>query len=405
MSFIVLAFAYLRRRWGQALFSVVVGALGIAAVTIALVGFDALPKAAQRAWGGVDLVVGPKGSALDLVLCCALHVSDPRGLISMKAAMETVSNPMIRAAAPIALGDNVEGWRIMGTTPAILGVYRAKIATGQMWTDKLQAVLGASAARALKFKIGDSFVGAHGLAAGGDLHDKFPYKVVGILQPTGSALDRLVLTDIETVRYVHIEQAKAEIAEHGSTDEENVANLPNAATAIVASYRMPTAAAFMPRRIDATESLSAGSPTFEIARLMSYARPLTTALTGLGLLLVVIAALAAALGLMATMNARTRDLALLRALGASRAQLATVAFAEAGFIAMAALVAGGAVTAGVVALCQNLLAETTGLLIEPHLGIDQAGILIGGTILVAVAAASFPALRASHTQIEELLQS
>lgn len=405
MSFVVLAFAYLRRRWGQALFSVVVGALGIAAVTIALVGFDALPKAAQRAWGGVDLVVGPKGSALDLVLCCALHVSDPRGLISMKEAMETVSGPMIRAAAPIALGDNVQGWRIMGTTPAILGVYRAKIATGEMWTDKLQAVLGASAARALNFKIGDSFVGAHGLAAGGDLHDKFPYKVVGILQPTGSALDRLVLTDIETVRYVHIEQAKAEIAEHGSTDEENVANLPNAATAVVASYRMPTAAAFMPRRIDATETLSAGSPTFEIARLMSYARPLTTALTGLGLLLVAIAALAAALGLMATMNARTRDLALLRALGASRAQLATVAFAEAGFIATAALVAGGAVTAAVVALCRNLLAETTGLLLEPHLAVDQAGILIGGTILVAVAAASFPALRASHTQIEELLQS
>lgn len=405
MSFVVLAFAYLRRRWGQALFSVVVGALGIAAVTIALVGFDALPKAAQRAWGGVDLVVGPKGSALDLVLCCALHVSDPRGLISMKEAMETVSGPMIRAAAPIALGDNVQGWRIMGTTPAILGVYRAKIATGEMWTDKLQAVLGASAARALNFKIGDSFVGAHGLAAGGDLHDKFPYKVVGILQPTGSALDRLVLTDIETVRYVHIEQAKAEIAEHGSTDEENVANLPNAATAVVASYRMPTAAAFMPRRIDATETLSAGSPTFEIARLMSYARPLTTALTGLGLLLVAIAALAAALGLMATMNARTRDLALLRALGASRAQLAIVAFAEAGFIATAALVAGGAVTAAVVALCRNLLAETTGLLLEPHLAVDQAGILIGGTILVAVAAASFPALRASHTQIEELLQS
>ncbi len=404
MSFAVLALAYLRRRWGQALFSVVVGALGIAAVTIALVGFDALPKAAQRAWGGVDLVVGPKGSALDLVLCCALHVSDPRGLISMKDAMQAVSNPMIRAAAPIALGDNVEGWRIMGTTPAIMDVYRAKIATGQMWSDKLQAVLGASTARALNFKIGDSFVGAHGLAAGGDLHDKFPYKVVGILQPTGSALDRLVLTDIETVRYVHIEQAKAEIAEHGSTDEENVANLPNAATAIVASYRVPTAAAFMPRQIDATENLSAGSPTFEIARLMSYARPLTVAVTALGLLLVVIAALAAALGLMATMNARTRDLALLRALGASRSKIAIVAFAEAGIVAMAALILGGVLTAGLSALSQDLLAETTGLLLEPHLGIDRIAAILGGTILVAVAAASFPALRAMHTQIEELLQ-
>ncbi len=405
MSFVALAFAYLRRRWGQALLSILVGALGIAAVATAMVGLDALPRAARRAWGGVDLVVGPKGSALDLVLCCALHVSDPRGLVSVKAATAAVSNPAIRAAAPISLGDNIDGWRIVGTTPALLDVYRARLAEGQVWTDKLQAVLGASAARALGFRIGDSFVGAHGLAAGGELHDKFPYKVVGILQPTGSALDRLVLTDIETVRYVHVEQAKAEMAESGTTDEAPIANLPDAATAIVAAYRMPTAAAFMPRQIDATDTLTGASPTFEIARLAGYARPVTVAVTALGLLLVVIAACAAALGLLATMNARTRDLALLRALGASRAGIATVAFAEAAMIAMAALVLGGALAFGLLALGADRLAETTGLLVQPRLEPDQIAMLLGGTILVTILAAAFPALRATHTQIEELLQS
>jgi putative ABC transport system permease protein len=405
MSFVALAFAYLRRRWGQALLSIFVGALGIAAVATAIVGFDALPQAARRAWGGVDLVVGPKGSALDLVLCCALHVSEPRGLVPMKVAMTAVGNPMIRAAAPIALGDNVDGWRIMGSTPAILGVYRAKIASGQMWTDKLQAVLGASAARALNFKLGDSFVGAHGLAAGGESHEKFPYKVVGILAPTGSALDRLVLTDIETVRYVHVEQAKAEIAEKGSTDEENVADLPEGATAVVASYRVPTAAAFMPRQIDATDNLSAASPTLEIARLIGYVRPLTIAVTGLGLLLVIIAASGAAIGLMATMNARTRDLALLRALGASPGKIAMVAFAEASMIMAAALVLGGALTAGLLLIGRDVLADSTGLLLQPELGWDQIAMLLLGTISVTVVAAAFPALRAIHTQIEELLQS
>jgi putative ABC transport system permease protein len=405
MSFVALAFAYLRRRWGQALLSIFVGALGIAAVATAVVGFDALPQAARRAWGGIDLVVGPKGSALDLVLCCALHVSDPRGLVPVKAAMGAVANPMIRAAAPIALGDNIDGWRIVGSTPAILGVYRAKIASGQMWTDKLQAVLGASAARALNFKLGDSFIGAHGLAAGGESHEKFPYKVVGILAPTGSALDRLVLTDIETVRYVHVEQAKAEIAEKGSTDEENVADLPNGATAVVASYRVPTAAAFMPRQIDATDNLSAASPTLEIARLIGYVRPLTIAVTGLGLLLVVIAASGAAIGLMATMNARTRDLALLRALGASPGKIAMVAFAEASMIMAAALVLGSALTAGLLLIGRDVLADTTGLLLQPELGWDQIAMLLLGTISVTIVAAAFPALRAIHTQIEELLQS
>jgi putative ABC transport system permease protein len=405
MSFVALAFAYLRRRWGQALLSIFVGALGIAAVATAIVGFDALPQAARRAWGGVDLVVGPKGSALDLVLCCALHVSEPRGLVPVKAAMTAVGNPMIRAAAAIALGDNVDGWRIMGSTPAILSVYRAKIASGQMWIDKLQAVLGASAARALNFKLGDSFVGAHGLAAGGESHEKFPYKVVGILAPTGSALDRLVLTDIETVRYVHIEQAKAEIAEKGSTDEENVADLPEGATAVVASYRVPTAAAFMPRQIDATDNLSAASPTLEIARLISYVRPLTIAVTGLGLLLVVIAASGAAIGLLATMNARTRDLALLRALGASPGKIAMVAFAEASMIMAAALVLGAALAAGLLVIGRDVLADRTGLLLQPQLGLDQIAMILLGTISVTIVAAAFPALRAIHTQIEELLQS
>jgi putative ABC transport system permease protein len=407
MSFAMLAFAYLRRRWGQAVLSIVVGALGIAAVATAIVGFDALPRAARHAWGGVELVVGPRGSALDLVLCCALHVAEPRGLVSGRAAAEAVANPTVRAAAPIALGDNVQGWRIVGTTPAFLEIYRARFAQGAAWTDKLQAVLGASAARALGLRPGDSFVGAHGLSGGGELHDKFPYKVVGILAPTGSVLDRLVLTDIETVRYVHVEQAKAEKQERGASDEdeEGLTKFPDAVTAVVAAYRVPTAAILMQRQIDASEGLSAASPSLEIARLMGYARPLTFAAAAVGLVLTAIAAAGAAVALLAIMNARTRDLALLRALGASRADLATVAFAEAAMIAGSALVLGALLTFGLLALARDDLAEQTGLLLQPELGPAEILLMIGGTILVAILAAAAPAVRAMHADIEELLQS
>jgi putative ABC transport system permease protein len=406
VSFASLAFAYLRRRWGQAMLSALVGALGIAAVLTALVGFDALPRAARQAYGGVDLVVGPKGSALDLVLCCALHVADPRGLVSQKEATEAVANPMMRAAAPIGLGDNVQGWRIVGTTPALLEIYHARLATGAMWTDKLEAVAGALAARALNLKLGDSFVGAHGLAAGGEAHDKFPYKVVGILAPTGTVLDRLVLTDIETVRYVHVEQAKAEKAERGSSDEdEGVSLTPGAATAVVAGFRVPTAAILMQRQIDGMEGLSAANPSLEIARLLSYARPLTVAAAGFGLLLVAIATVGAAVGLLTAMAGRTRDLALLRALGASRAGLAMVVFSEAAMMATGALVLGALLSWGLLSLAGDVLSEQTGLLLRPQLGIAEIAGVIGGTILVTVVAAALPALRAMHTDIEELLQS
>jgi putative ABC transport system permease protein len=405
MSFPALAFAYLRRRWGQALLSALVGALGIAAVLTALVGFDALPRAARQAYGGVDLVVGPKGSALDLVLCCALHVADPRGLVSQKEASEAVANPMMRAAAPIGLGDNVQGWRIVGTTPALLEVYHARIASGAMWTDKLQAVAGAFAARALNLKLGDSFVGAHGLAAGGEAHDKFPYKVVGILAPTGTVLDRLVLTDIETVRYVHIAQAKAEKEERGSSDEDVGTLAPGAATAVVAAYRVPTAAILMQREIDSKEGLSAASPSLEIARLLGYARPLTVAAEGFGLLLVAIAAVGAAVGLLTALAGRARDLALLRALGAGRASLAMVVFSEAAMIAAGGLAFGALVSYGLLSLAGDVLSEQTGLLLRPQLGIVEIVAVISGTILVTIVAAALPALRAMHTDIEELLQS
>ncbi len=400
---LTLAFAYLRRRWGQALLSILVGALGVAAVAIAYVGLDAFPAAAERAWGGADLVIGPKGSALDLVLCCALHVSDPRGLVSEKAAMAAASHPLIRVAAPIALGDNVDGWRIVGTTPQLLWVYRTDVAQGRIWNKPLEAVLGADAADALHLKIGQSFIGAHGLAAGGELHSQFPYRIVGILPRTGSVLDRLVLCDIETVRYIHKMHQEDEAAETGVT--ETYVNLPDAATAVVASYKSPVAALLVPRLIDANPELTAASPSFEIARLMSYLRPLTLAATALGILLVAIAAAAAAAGLMATMNARTRDLALLRALGAGPPTIAAVAIAEAAIIALAALLLGAGLAALLFYAGAGLLAERTGLLIAPQIDPDAVLYLVLGALGTALVAALFPAIRAARTPIEELLQS
>jgi putative ABC transport system permease protein len=255
----------------------------------------------------------------------------------------------------------------------------------------------------LHLKLGDRFVGAHGLATGGEMHSQFPYTVVGVLAATGSALDRLVLCDIETVRVIHRAHAAEEVAESGLT--ENTVNLPDAATAVVVSYKSPVAAMLMPRLVDASPELSAASPTFEIARVMSYLRPLTEAVTAIGLLLVMIAAAGAAAGLMATMNARTRDLALLRALGAGPMSLALVAFAESTMIAFAALALGGALTWLFLEIGGDALAERTGLLLKPVINIDDVAYVIAGAFVVAFAAALVPAIRAARASIEELLLS
>ena len=403
MTTMGLAWAFLRRRWGQALLSVVVGALGVAAVETVIIAERELPKAAERAFGGVDLVVGPKSSALDLVLCCVLHVTDPRGLIPLKDGMELARNPMIAAAAPIALGDSRHGWRIVGTTPAILAVYHARLAQGSMWTGPLQAVVGASAAHALGLRIGDSFVGAHGLAPGGEEHSKFPYAVTGILAPTGSGLDRLILTDIQSVYVIHSDPDDAEEAVKGQGGPTGFG--PPAATAMLAAFRSPVAMAALPRMIDASATFSAASPAMEAARLARAGRPVIMAAMAVGVLFAAIAAATAATALAAAMSGRARDLALLRALGAHPWEIAAIAVAESCMLAAAALVAGLVVVAGLAPWGAALLAERDGLVITITPGGGDLLVLATGALAAALLAGTAPALRAARAPIETVLKA
>jgi len=402
MNTILLAFAFLRRRWGQAVLSVLVGALGIAAVESVLIAEREIPKAAERAFGGIDLVVGPKGSALDLVLCCVLHVSDPRGLVPLKAGLEVTHHPLIRAAAPIALGDNVKGYRIVGSTPDILAVYKANFAQGQVWTEPLQAVAGASVARALGLKIGDRFVGNHGLSPGGEEHSEFPYKVTGILAPTGSTLDRLVLTDIQSVYVIHHHHEAEDAAEQGLPPP---AETPPAATAFLVAYRSPVAMAMLPRLIDATPEFSAASPALEMARLARAGRPVIVTVITLGLIFAAIAAASAAVALMSTMNARAKDLALLRALGAHPWEISAIAASEAGMLAVGALVIGLLLALGLAQAGANLLAARDGLLLSAVPTAEDVIWLGSGALGAVLLAALIPSIRAARAPIERVLNA
>lgn len=400
MTVFHLAFAFLRRRWGQALSAVFAGALGIAMVQVVLIAEREVPKAAERAFGGVDLVLGPKGSALDLVMCCVLHISEPRGLVPLAAGIEALSSPMIKAKAPIALGDNFHNTRIVGTTPDILAVYGASIAQGAVWTGPSQALIGAQAARQLGLKIGDTFVGSHGLVEGGEEHSEFPYRVTGILAPTGSGLDRLILSSIDTVWTIHHHHEMDEAQEHGLPAP--VAP-PPAATAIVASVKSPVALAALPRQIDASDRFSAAAPVFESARLVRAARPVVQAVMAIGLLFALVAALTATAVLAASMAARVKDLALLRVLGAHPWELAAIAVIESLILSVGAFAMGQALVWLCAPQMAVLLAERDGLLISISPTGQDIVPLLAGTVLAAMLAALFPAIRAMRASIETVL--
>ena len=402
MNWLLLASAFLARRWAQAVSVVVAGALGIAMMQMVLIAERELPKAASQAFGGVDLVVGPSGSALDLVLCCVLHVSDPRGLIPMDAAIRALASPLVRNRAPIALGDNLNGVRIVGTTPEILDVYHAQLATGRMWNGPEQAVLGAQAAHSLKLSIGDGFVGAHGLSEGGEPHDEFPYVVTGILKPTGSALDRLILTSIDTVWDIHRFHDEEEARNNGKPSPPKI--LPMT-TAFVASVKSPVALASLPRQIAADDRLGAASPAFESARLDRAARPVIQGVLGIGVLFALVAAITAAAVLAAAMSGGVRDLALLRVLGAHRWEMAAIAIIQAVILSVLAVVVGEAVVAILSGPVADMLAEHDGLLIVGTPSLREVAAISGGALLTAILAAVVPAVRAMRAPVESLLSS
>src|SRR5262249_21990057 len=151
------------------------------------------------------------------------------------------------------------GFRIVGTTPDYLSLYGGSLAAGGIWQDHMQAVLGSSTAAATGLGVGGKFQGSHGLAEGGGVHGDSTYTVVGVLKPTGTVLDRLVLVNTESVWFVH-EGHVSESEEHKDRDNDREV------TVLLVQYASPLAAVTLPRKINSQTSMQAASPAYETAR-------------------------------------------------------------------------------------------------------------------------------------------
>jgi len=288
-------------------------------------------------------------------------------------------HPQIRQAIPISLGDTYRQFRIVGTEPAYLEKFSAEYAAGNVWQDSMQAVVGATVARETGLGIGDTFIGAHGLMPGGHDHAETPYTIVGVLQPTGAVLDRLIVTSLESVWDVHAdhddhahednehnhaeddshdehknhEHEGHDHAEHDHNhDSQNHAHdehdheahgdtdASREVTALLVTYSNRAAALSFPRMINQQTQMQAASPAFEMARLVDLIGIGTdTAFLFAGFLLSV--ALASVLiGLLNSIRERRYDLAVFRTLGASRGKVMSLVLIEGMMIAIIGSVAG-----------------------------------------------------------------
>ena len=375
-------------------------ALGVGTVALVLLATAQVEERMSRDARGVDLVAGAKGSPMQLVLSAVFHLDAPTGNIPLAAAKQLAANRAIRKSIPLALGDTFRGYRIVGTTHEYPRHFGGELAEGRLWEAPLDAVLGAETAAATGLGVGGQFAGAHGLGEGGDEHGRAPYQVVGVLKPTGTVLDRLVLCAVESVWLVHAHPAKrddpkAALAGIREDDQE--------ITALLIQYASPIAAATLPRMINATANLQAASPAFESARLFRMIGVGVEVLRAFALVLVAAAGLSIFIALYNAMEERRYDLAVMRMLGASAGKLLRLVLLEALVLALAGAAIG--------LVLGHLAAQAVGaMLAAEKQGSISGAVWLGAEVwLVALAAAVglvaglVPAWRAYRTDIAATL--
>ena len=180
--------------------------LGIGLINFILLLNVQLKDKFENNLGGVDMVVGAKGSPLQMILCSMYHIDAPTGNISIKEAKPFLreGHPLLDFSVPLSLGDNYKGYRIVGTDHSILRLYEAEIGEGVLWNDLYEVTIGARVAKDLGLSLGSQFTSSHGFNHDEDLtHDHGVLTVKGILKPTGSVIDLLIMVSTESVWDVH----------------------------------------------------------------------------------------------------------------------------------------------------------------------------------------------------------
>ena len=399
MSLARLAWTFLWARPLVAAFNLGLLTLGVAALVFVTVASAQLQSQVSRALKGIDLVVGAKGSPLQLILAGVFHLDAPTGNIAFDAVAALRRQPRVAGVIPLSVGDTVRGYRIVGTEPAYLDLYGARLAAGALWSQPMQSVLGAEVALDSGLKPGQRFAGSHGLAESGAAHDEAPYTVSGVLAPCACVLDRLALTQLESVWAVH---EPHHVGEH----EEPAETAPaREVTLALVTYASPLAAVSLPRWVNAQDGLQAAAPALESARLLRMAGVGVEVLRGFALVLMAVAALSVFIALMHALREREHDLALMRMLGAPARRVAALPLFEAFWLALLGLCTGTALGWLLLqGLAWSLRTQRSLALHAVAWPIELLWVGLG-TLALAVLAAAVPSWRVFRLDVTRLLQA
>jgi putative ABC transport system permease protein len=411
-----LALSFLRQRIRSAVLEITMLALGVATIAVLMLVVSQLQSRGERDAAGIDLVIGAKGSPLQLVLSSVYHADFPTGNIALAEARMWAASPLVKLAVPIALGDSYRGKRMIGTDPSFDKLYGLDLATGQRARVPMHVTLGTNAARETGLTLGSRFAGQHGLTESGAAHGEALFEVVGVFAPTNTVVDHLIVTPLESVWAVH-GQDRTEGhhhddnepgAEHGPHQrrvhaskvplnppkDSSAPTDPREVTAVLIQFATPLAAARLPRQINSQSALQAASPAQELARLFGFLGVGVTSLKAFAAALVLLSALGVFVSLGASFASRTTDLGLLRVMGATRGVVGLAVLLQGAMIGVAGVILGLAIGHMAVAVMGTEFAGPRGLALSGATWVHEEGWLALSAMATTLAAALTPAWRA-----------
>jgi putative ABC transport system permease protein len=339
MNLFSLSRHYIRQNLLNTFLNVLLLGLGIGVIVFLMLVQSQLEDKFRNDVKGIKMVVGAKGSPLQIILCAVYHIDNPTGNIPLAEVQKIVGNKrFVKKAIPLALGDNYKNYRIVGTDKTLSQHYGAKIAQGRLFEKVMEVCLGSKVAQETGLKIGDTFKSSHGLQQDEEMdfaHEEHVFKVVGIFNPSFSVLDKLILTGVPSFWLVHEQhQEEEEDSEntedttHQHLEEEKLPNLwtmpaedKEITALLITEYQNPMAAITLPRMISQIGALQAASPALEVSRLFEQIGIGQQIAQVFGFILIGIAVLSTFIALYNALKARRYDLAVMRSLGASRFKL------------------------------------------------------------------------------------
>lgn len=388
--------------------SLMLFALGISLITILLLLNHQFQKQFDKNLAGIDLVIGAKGSPLQLILSGMYHLDAPTGNIPITEIQPFLrkNHPLISDVVPLSLGDSYKGFRIVGTTPDFFNLYEGALQIGRVWTEPMQAVIGFAVAQKLNLQIGDTFQSSHGLKQDDDLiHEGHqPIHIIGILKPSGTVMDQLLVTDFRTVWEVHNNHHPIS----SSMQESSVATLASftdqsITTLLIKLKSRNFQALNFQRNINENTNLQAATPAIEINRLYANIGLGISLLKALAIAIVLVSGISIFVSLYNSLKDRKYEMALMRVMGGSRFKLFKLVLLE-GFI-----LAGLGWLLGIILghigleMIAHSLESTYKYSISGFILIGDEWYILGASILIGILASFVPAIEAARTNIHQTL--